>query len=573
MGNYLNFKRQIASIFCLIIGLFVVLSPVKYCYGNYTPIDENQISVIYHVDTQNPVASDSNPGTAELPFKTISEGTYNAIVQKVSDVGVKLVIHPGLYREPGDIVWINSGATHNAPMIVEASENGSVIIDGSDIYTGLILKAGTTNIYQHTWGYNWGFFTNPWSGGTGSLPDICRRREIVFVNDQLHKQVLDYAELSEGSFYVDEASNKIYICTNSDLTDTANVVEIGARKELFYLDGFKNLIVRGIVCQKAANIIYTASLKINRCENVLVEDCTARWNNWTGFSFWNTIDCQIRNVTGSHNGYKNSTGFNVNIVFEGLDISYNNWRGAWGQYYAWDTAGIKAWSEHGITYRDCTFQGNLSAGLWFDTDGGLTTNVVIENCKFIDNYLEGIGFEKVTGPIDVNECQFTFNDWDGICIHTSQDGTIRNCLFKSNQGLSRYGTTGAQLRIGGPGIAMGLRAQNWTFQDNIFVSSTDTTPLIEIDNIDWGTDTTLIDTLSSYSNVGYHPDSGKAFKIGNLTMNLAGWQSATGEDADMTFYEWMFIGDEQGIMKSDLNKDGFVDFKDYSTLILEILNQ
>lgn len=523
---------------CLLVSVsaiaFLMFQPVLF--ADYKPIDESKIVVSYYVDPDKANASDSNSGTVDSPIKTITEALERAVADKRNNKGVKVLIRPGLYREAGDIYIYPKGNKTDAPLIIEPIEAGKVIIDGSEIYRNWRADKTGSDLYYRTWTNNWGQFDDANAGSQDPWPDMLRRREIVFVNDRCLRQVLSKKELADDTFYVDEAGDKIYIKSKVDITTA--LVEIGIRRKLFNLRNIKNIIVRGITAQKSANgFISDAAFGINQCQNVLIEACGAVWNNFIGLSFWHSKDMLVTKCLGSNNGYKCSTGKNENLVIEDTELSYNNRRGAWGEYYAWDTAGIKAWMETSITFRRCRFVGNYSCGLWFDTDEPDTTKVVIEDCEFSGNYLQGIAFEKVRGPIDVNRCIFTENDWTGITSHTSgTDGaTIRNCVFRGNKGLLRYGHAGAQIQFGGPIIAMDLYNRNWTVVNNILISLSDACPLIEIDNRGWGKDETFMGSFKSYGNTGSHPDGAKVFKIGDTFMNTLNWQKATGQETGVAF--------------------------------------
>lgn len=560
--------------FFQVIAVIALLTVAQFVFADYTPIDEGLVVNTYHVDQGHPSASDSNPGTASLPFETIDKGISQASIDKAGNIGAKVLIYPGVYRET-----INrNGSTTNAPIVIEAVQLGTVIIDGSDAFTAWSLKTGTSNIYEHSWTNNWGTYY-----GSDPLPDIVARREIVFVNDQLYKQVLEYADLVPGTYQVDESANKLYIC--SDIVITSATVDVGMRggwnsasyfdNDCFRMTGYKNLIVRGITVQRAANNYYHAAFTINQCENSLVEDCTAEWNNFTSASFWNSTDLMVRRFSATYNGYKSSTGNNIDIIIEDSEFSYQNWRGAWGQYYAWDTAGLKAWTDHGITFRNCDFIGNQAAGLWFDSHQASTNNVTdvtIENCRFNENYLQGLALENTVGPVSITNSDFVCNDWSGILAHTTKDVTVNNCLFKSNKGLFRFAEFGAQLKLGGPdAAAAGLTIRNWVITNNTFISSSPDAPLIEVDNSDWSGSTysTFISTLSSSGNTGYHPDSNKSFKVGYINKNLSAWQSETSQDSDFTLTEKTYCGCGQGNLPTDLDSDCYVTSADLSIMVFD----
>ncbi len=561
-----------------LIILLLLLAGSQSAIADYTPIDEGQVVNTYHVDQSHPSASDSNPGTASLPFMTIDKGIIQASTDKAANTGAKVLIYPGVYRET-----INrNGSTTNAPIIIQAVQLDTVIIDGSDPFTAWLLKGGTSNIYEHSWTYNWGIFQS-----SDPVPDIVARREIVFVNDQLYQQVLTYAELVPGTYHVDESANKLYICSDIDITSAT--VDVGIRggwasssyfeNDCFRMTGYKNLIVRGLTVQRAANNTYHAAFTINVCENSLVEDCKATWNNFGAGSFWNGTDVMVRRFTATNNGYKSSTGDNTRIVIEDSEFSYGNWRGEWGQYYAWDTAGVKAWSDEGITFRNCDFIGNVSAGLWFDSHQSVGSDdvidVTIENCRFNENYLQGLAIENTQGPVSVTDSEFICNDWSGILAHNTKDVTVDNCLFKSNKGLFRFAAFGAQLKLGGPNAAANnLTNRNWTVTNNTFISSSEDAPLIEYDDDKWSSTTraTFLDTLVSYGNTGYHPDADRAFKTGYIYKDLAGWQTVTSQDLDFSFTQKTYCGCGQGSLPSDLGNNCYISGSDVAIMGLQWTN-
>ena len=55
--------------------------------------DETRYSRTYHVNGNHPKASDQNPGTESLPFKTIDRAA------RVVKAGERVLIHAGVYRE------------------------------------------------------------------------------------------------------------------------------------------------------------------------------------------------------------------------------------------------------------------------------------------------------------------------------------------------------------------------------------------------------------------------------------------------------------------------------------------
>ncbi|CAD7780195.1 MAG: Right handed beta helix region [Candidatus Methanoperedenaceae archaeon GB50] len=88
-------------------------------------------AAIYYVDQNHPQASDENPGTEELPWKTLIHGCAQV---KAGDI---LLVKNGVYASqkispPGWIpgIQIKNSGTETAPIIVKAYPGHSPIIDG-----------------------------------------------------------------------------------------------------------------------------------------------------------------------------------------------------------------------------------------------------------------------------------------------------------------------------------------------------------------------------------------------------------------------------------------------------------
>src|ERR1700731_3336244 len=81
------------------------------------------------VDQHNPKASDENLGTREKPLRTIQ-----AAATRVK-AGDKVTIHAGEYRET---VIIKASGNPEAPIVIEAAPNETVVIKGSDVIKGWV---------------------------------------------------------------------------------------------------------------------------------------------------------------------------------------------------------------------------------------------------------------------------------------------------------------------------------------------------------------------------------------------------------------------------------------------------
>jgi hypothetical protein len=88
----------------------------------------------YYVDGKNPGASDSNPGTLEKPFSTISRAA------QVLQSGERVVIASGIYRER--IIPARGGNGPDQMISYEASPGALVVVKGSQVFEEKWTRAG-----------------------------------------------------------------------------------------------------------------------------------------------------------------------------------------------------------------------------------------------------------------------------------------------------------------------------------------------------------------------------------------------------------------------------------------------
>ena len=111
-------------------------------------IPEERVTAILHVDNVNDAASDENPGTEAQPLLTLGRATALANANNRKNIGTRILVHPGTYRECLELPFLGDSTT-DAPLVIEATEKGKTIVSGSgrvDKQTGETLgvfSAGT----------------------------------------------------------------------------------------------------------------------------------------------------------------------------------------------------------------------------------------------------------------------------------------------------------------------------------------------------------------------------------------------------------------------------------------------
>ena len=550
---------------CVVMGVTRQASRAEF-----TPfaIPEDQVKVVLHVDGGHSRAADTNPGTEGAPFKTIGAAVTVAMSNKAQNIGTKILIAPGVYREEvlieipdyKDNTPPGSLDKSEAPLVIEARQPGTVILEGADVWADGWTREPDGRTWSHEWTNKWGVAPDPYGYMGVVFPEICRRREMVWIDGRPVRQVLDRAELRPGTFHVAEPEGKLYLCPPRQEDPQRLRPEVARRSRLLEIDGLRNVIVRGLVTQHAASYQFTQPFAIKRTLGVLVEDCTVRWNNWHGFLIWGSTDVVLRRLKGNENGEGNFIGRCRNLLAQDVEASRNNWRGDWGHYYACSVHGIKVMFNRGLTFRRFRAEDNLTGALWFDSDNA---DVVLEDCVIYGG-LGGVTFEHNQGPVVVSNCVVA-GSRVGVVIDTTANGVLTDCVLYGN---------GVQILVQGPvnrvskdfafGKELLTRCEHWAWRNNIVVGTNAALrpertaaqywrlvacePLVSMPLWEH-----FLVTLSSSGNLWWHPRPDAAFQIGELGfqrepcagLSLDEWQLVTGQDLDALFAAPCLVAPEQ----------------------------
>jgi parallel beta-helix repeat protein len=383
-------------------------------------LDESSVTTTFYVDGNHPDADDSNPGTEVLPLKTIRR----AVKMTDHSQPTRIIIRPGIYREQVRLEDDREWSTHQI-LILEAETQGTVILSGSDIYTDWVEES---NHYVHGWEHKWGFAGTEYD----HLPfkDLGRRTELVAIGHTRLKQYLSLDELTEGSFCVDETSEKIYMIPPGGTLSEDVDVEVGMRKRQLEIIGRANVVIRGIHFIHSRGALDYATCRFVYCSNVLVEDCSMYNNSTMGLLANHTANITIRRVNSLHNGGNGFDSYNLqNSIIEDCNFSYNCWRSHHAQIYHYFPAGTKNVRMKNCLIRNNEFIGNLATGCWLDV-----------NCEFIDvegnvameNNRYGIYTETNCGPVTLRNNRASCNNYSGLQVAESWNVTLTgNTLFQN----------------------------------------------------------------------------------------------------------------------------------------------
>jgi hypothetical protein len=529
------------------VGTFVLLMFVRLA-GAQANVNEALELYTFYVATNG---SDSNPGTEDLPFKTIGYAASQALANNYAGKGTHVWINNGTYRESISISASKSETSW--PITFEAINHGQVTISGGVLYTGWTTYSGNSSIYTNVWNNTWGTCANVTGCPTATYPqpEIMLRQEMVAVNGTPMTEVLSLTQMVAGTFYVDTSNKTIYLWPPSGTEMSTAAVDVATEPSLFNISGFSNLVVRGIVFQYANSCRSNAAVNVTGSKtysptNILFDTDTIKWNNGQGLALNQPISYfTVENTSSLHNGDSGFQGYNTQYgLWQNDVVAYNNWRGAQGTYYACNVAGFHSWEAHTDDLAGFTAQYNQAYGIHWDTDNvSITGSDVIAS----QNLEPGLDIETNPGP-------FTFTG-SYVCNQSgslSEGGlAIRNSEAISFTDGVFYNNNGAQISISG--TAGGITITDWLtgkVYDLVTQGMVNTNNVVEgigmgqllfadplLNGTDW---TTFLDGFVSNENTWWNATTTTGDWVVptpalSTAENLAGWQLTTLQDLSSTF--------------------------------------
>lgn len=522
---------KLARVLCsLSLAALAIAGPRLFPQAN---VVENQAAVLY-VDAQS--GSDSNSGSASSPFKTIQAAVNKANTNNQKSIGTKIVVNPGVYRETVNIDPVTGLTT--VPLTIEAATNGTAIIAASNLLNGWSTDSENPGAYVTNWTPTQSTCALP--SGWPAVQKIALHTEMLFVNSIAMTQVLSYSDLKPGTFFVNASDGTLHLWPPSGVDPSSSTVEVASRVKTISVVSRKNIVLRGLVFEHAANCINTSGATVTSSSNVLIDSVQANWNNFGGLGISSSSNVTVQNSIASYNGgvgFQGTRG--QTTLYTNNETDYNNWRGAQSAFYNWASGGAKFFQMRSTTVQGHSSYNNQAQGLWFDTDN---KNITIDNATLVGSYNAALQLERNEGPVLLENSHLCASGV-GVNVLTTQGLTVNNNVFYNNGATNKY-----QAQFYLAGSAGGINITDWqtgqvynlittgtvmngnSFMDELsgqFVFGT------YLSGTDW---TDFTSTLKSGNNAWFDPNTASAFHIVNgKNVNLSGWQSATGADYNSTW--------------------------------------
>jgi len=406
----------------------------------------------YVVNQRHAAADDGNPGTADKPFKTIAPAAEKA------HPGDTVLVHAGVYRER---VKPARGGEKGKPVTYAAAPGETVVIKGSDVYTGKWEPvAGAEGVYLAKLGkMRFGLY-NPFATPHCALKD--RTRGQVFVDDQRMRELgsLEEVKAFAGTWASLRGDNALAVHFPSARAPEKCLVELTTRTRIFapVKRGLNYVTVRGFVMEHCGNnyqrafyakgrkTVQAGALGCRGGNHWVIEHNTIRWAKALGIDCGNEgwYDLEglnqppaedpgyhvIRHNTITDNGCGGIAGLGSMLTrIIGNRIERNNYLGIGRP----ETAGVKMHFFVGGLVEGNLFRDNETYGLWLDNvyaHARVTRNV------FLGNKTAGCFFEMGGGPalFDNNIVAYTrgIHNGAGLYAHDAGGMTIAHNLIVGN---------------------------------------------------------------------------------------------------------------------------------------------
>lgn len=370
-------------------------------------------SKTYYVAQSHPQASDQNPGTEQLPFKTINHAA------QVLQPGERVVVAAGVYRER--VCPARGGANADQMISYEAAPGATVILSGAmplgPQWTPSpdSAKPGANKLWSIPVPKDIIAEENPfaqlnltdehidkcmpWATGTkGKAPNILRRG-LVFLDDQRLRQVATKEELTVAKdivYWVEKDGLMIYLATPDGKDPNRTKIEVTTHESIFAPEAFGlgYIRVRGFTIERVGNrfpMPQYGALSVRRGHHWLIEDNTVRQCNSLGIDIGCQFDVSgpplaeggqhiVRRNTITDCGIGGIEGGTIeHTLIEENRIARCGWQRA---EFIWETGGIKVHvTTSTLVRRNVVWDSIAAPGIWMDynnRNSRCTQNVVIQ---------------------------------------------------------------------------------------------------------------------------------------------------------------------------------------------------
>lgn len=286
---------------------------------------------------------------------------------------------------PGAMLCLRNGVYRG--QTIRPAPGQSFIGEGRAILNGTVMLTGFRREPPY-WVADWPGPSGKRYGPCARNAPACNLPEGLFVDDRPLNRVMRKNLLSEGNFFLDNHSRRVFIAEDP----AGRRVEATVRSVAF--DGSApGVAIRNLVIEKYASPAQRGAIQAETPAAVgwKVQDCEIRLNSGAGVALG-----RAGRVTSSdihHNGQIGITGSGDDVRIEGNRVWMNNTRNF---DYRWEGGGIKIIESANAVFRANIVHDNIGPGIWCDIN---CRNALIEANAVESNRGAGIMYEISFGAL------------------------------------------------------------------------------------------------------------------------------------------------------------------------------
>lgn len=359
--------------------------------------------------------SDSGLGTRESPLRTVKSAVA------LAGNGQTIILRGGSYPETVKI-------PANKRITIQAFPNEEVWLDGSVLVSGFtpegraFVTDGWTAEFDASPTYSWGRTDGVEPGWSFVNPQhpMAAHPDQVWVDGTAQRQVRSLNELVPGAFFVDYASDRLFLGSDpagkqvraSSLAKAISVQSAGS--------AIKGIGVRRFspsVPHMAAVTLESSSISV---ENVVIDQTST-----TGLAV-SGPNARLENITLTANGMLGASAtYADGLTAINLKVDGNNTEGFNSAPVA---GGFKIGRTRSVQIQESVFTANNGTGLWFDES---VIDATASGNRIVGNSGHGISVEISAHAIVANNI-IAGNKGHGLKVNNTSDVEIWNNSFISN---------------------------------------------------------------------------------------------------------------------------------------------
>ncbi|WP_309397291.1 right-handed parallel beta-helix repeat-containing protein [Cerasicoccus maritimus] len=370
-------------------------------------------NVDIEVNNRDPQASDTNPTT---PFRTIQAAATNALGYARAGKSVRVVIHPGLYRE--SVTLRDKVDETNASIKFEASDPGNVVINGTDQING--WKIGDYDIFELPWTYQSKENPTVYVEGArlveASSPDRVRQGQVCYVRGE---------------------EPKIYLLPPKGAAVKPGTVEVSRQDVGFRAEHVDGLYLESLAFERG----FDAAIDIAGGDGAILNNIAVEYCHGDGVRLADLGQVRIRRLIVDRCGGNGVVLRNLaQLVISGVEAKLNNWSrssGSLAGLQILDCGAVKVWSLKASENHGDGFVLAQSTG-----ESQLAKLTVLNNRS-------GFVCRDNAQVASVSESQFAYNAKEGVVLQGGGLYLMANVFYGNgvDQLLLAEGETPSELQL------------------------------------------------------------------------------------------------------------------------------